>query len=97
MKKSLVLVWLVVLIFFVISFLTNIIGPLVPDIIDSFNLSLTLVALLPFAFFIAYGVMSIPSGMMIEKFVLISDKAYESIREMRPLIPGGKPEKTQNK
>jgi fucose permease len=52
----------------VISFLTNIIGPLVPEIIDDFNLSLTLVAVLPFAFFIAYGVMSIPSGMLIEKF-----------------------------
>jgi fucose permease len=36
--------------------------------IKGFNLSLTLVALLPFAFFIAYGVMSIPSGMLIEKY-----------------------------
>jgi fucose permease len=54
--------------FFVISLLTNIIGPLVPDIIKSFELSLTLVALLPFAFFIAYGVMSIPSGMLVERF-----------------------------
>ncbi len=50
-----------------ISFLTNIIGPLVPDIIESFDLSLTLVALLPFSFFIAYGIMSIPSGILIEK------------------------------
>ena len=54
--------------FFVISFLTNIIGPLIPDIIKDFHLSLTLVALLPFAFFIAYGVMSIPSGMLVEKY-----------------------------
>lgn len=54
--------------FFVISFITNVIGPLIPDIIVGFNLSLTLVALLPFAFFIAYGVMSIPSGMLIEKY-----------------------------
>jgi len=36
--------------------------------INGFHLSLTLVALLPFAFFIAYGVMSIPSGMLIEKY-----------------------------
>jgi fucose permease len=36
--------------------------------INGFKLSLTLVALLPFAFFIAYGVMSIPSGMLIEKY-----------------------------
>jgi fucose permease len=54
--------------FFVISFLTNVIGPLIPDMINGFHLSLTLVALLPFAFFIAYGVMSIPSGMLIEKY-----------------------------
>jgi len=62
------LVALLLLTFFVISFLTNIIGPLVPDIIRSFDLSLTLAALLPFAFFIAYGVMSIPSGMLVEKY-----------------------------
>ncbi len=67
MKRNSGLVVLVLLIFFVISFLTNIIGPLVPDILTSFDLSLTLVALLPFAFFIAYGVFSIPAGMLIER------------------------------
>ncbi len=36
--------------------------------ITGFNLSLTLVAILPFAFFIAYGVVSIPAGMLIEKY-----------------------------
>lgn len=56
------------LVFFVISFLTNIIGPLVPDVIASFHLSLTLAGLLPFAFFIAYGVLSIPSGMLVERW-----------------------------
>lgn len=68
MKRNYYLVGLIILTFFVISFLTNIIGPLVPQIIEDFNLSLTLVALLPFAFFIAYGVMSIPSGMLIESY-----------------------------
>ena len=68
MKRNLYIVGLILLTFFVISFLTNIIGPLVPDIIESFDLSLTLVALLPFAFFIAYGVMSIPSGMLVERY-----------------------------
>jgi MFS transporter, FHS family, L-fucose permease len=62
------MVSLVMLTFFVISFLTNIIGPLIPDIIKGFSLSLTLVAILPFAFFIAYGVMSIPAGMLIERY-----------------------------
>ena len=68
MKRNVLIIGLILLTFFVISFLTNMIGPLVPDIIDSFELSLTMVALLPFAFFIAYGLMSIPSGMLIERF-----------------------------
>ena len=66
-RRSPGMVALVLLTFFVISLLTNIIGPLVPDIIKSFELSLTLVALLPFAFFIAYGVMSVPAGMLLER------------------------------
>jgi fucose permease len=68
MNRNYYTVGLIMLIFFVISFLTNVIGPLIPDIIKGFNLSLTLVAILPFAFFIAYGVMSIPAGMLIEKY-----------------------------
>jgi len=68
MKKNPVVLGLILLTFFVISFLTNIIGPLVPDIIKSFKLNLTTVALLPFAFFIAYGVMSVPSGILVEKY-----------------------------
>ena len=68
MKRNYYIVALIFLTFFVISFITNILGSLNPDVIQSFNLSLTLSALLPFAFFIAYGVMSIPSGMLVEKY-----------------------------
>jgi fucose permease len=68
MKRSMPIVLLVFLIFFVISFLTNILGPLVPDIIDGFSLSLTLAGFLPFSFFVAYGVMSIPAGVLLERF-----------------------------
>jgi MFS transporter, FHS family, L-fucose permease len=68
MNRNYYIVSLIMLTFFVISFLTNVIGPLIPDMINGFHLSLTLVALLPFAFFIAYGVMSIPAGMLIEKY-----------------------------
>ena len=56
----------ILVIWFAISFVTNIIGPLMPVIIDDFGLTLTLAALLPFSFFLAYGIASIPSGMMIE-------------------------------
>ena len=62
------LVLLVFLVFFVISFLTNILGPLVPDLIEGFDLSLGLAGFLPFAFFAAYGVMSIPAGMLLERY-----------------------------
>lgn len=68
MKRNIFIVALVFLIFFVISFLTNILGPLVPDIINSFSLSLTLAGFLPFSFFVAYGVMSIPAGMLVERY-----------------------------
>ncbi len=67
-RRNYLMVALIFVVFFVISFLTNIIGPLVPDIIKSFRLNLTMVALLPFAFFIAYGVMSIPAGILVEKY-----------------------------
>jgi len=67
MVRNNAVVGLVFLIFFVISLLTNILGPLVPNIIDSFKLSLLLAGFLPFSFFLAYGVMSIPAGVIIEK------------------------------
>ncbi|HEY1660434.1 MAG TPA: MFS transporter [Candidatus Sulfotelmatobacter sp.] len=54
--------------FFVMSLLTNILGPIVPDIISSFHVSLAAAAFLPFSFFIAYGVISIPAGFLVERF-----------------------------
>jgi len=68
MKTNYYLVGLIFLTFFVISFITNILGALNPDVINSFKLSLTFSAFLPFAFFIAYGVMSIPAGILVEKY-----------------------------
>jgi fucose permease len=68
MKKSPKIVLLILLTFFVISFISNIIGPIIPDLISSFHLNLTLVSLLPFAFFIAYGIMSIPAGILLEVY-----------------------------
>ncbi len=68
MKRNTFIVGLILLIFFVIAFLTNILGPIIPDIIDSFTLSIGMAGFLPFAFFVAYGVMSIPSGLLMEKY-----------------------------
>jgi fucose permease len=68
MVRSRYIVGLILLIFFVMSFLTNIPGAIIPDIITNFSVSLTVVALLPFFFFSAYGVMSIPAGFLVERF-----------------------------
>jgi len=68
MQRNTFIVVLILVIFFVISFLTNILGPIIPDIVQSFDLSIGLAGFLPFAFFVAYGVMSIPSGLLVEKY-----------------------------
>ncbi|HEY4652895.1 MAG TPA: MFS transporter, partial [Cyclobacteriaceae bacterium] len=68
MKRSNTIVVLILLVFFVISFLTNILGPIIPDIINSFDLTVGLAGFLPFSFFVAYGIMSIPAGLMQEKY-----------------------------
>lgn len=68
MPRNRYMVYLILLTFFVISLLTNILGPIVPDIISSFHVSLTAAGFLVFSFFIAYGVMSIPAGFLVERF-----------------------------
>src|SRR5659263_329398 len=68
MKKNYFIVVLIFFIFFVISFLTNIIGPLIPEVIKGYSVSKGMAGLLNFSFFIAYGVMSIPAGILIEKY-----------------------------
>jgi FHS family L-fucose permease-like MFS transporter len=67
-RRRSLLVILILGVFFVISLITNILGPIIPDIITSFGLSLTLASFLPFSFFVAYGVMSVPAGMLVEKY-----------------------------
>src|SRR5260221_8801241 len=68
MTRNRYMVGVVLVTFFVISLLTNILGPIVPDIISSFQVSLTAAGFLAFAFFIAYGVLSIPAGFLVERF-----------------------------
>lgn len=68
MKRNYTIVVLILVTFFVISFLTNILGALNPTVSFSYDLTETMAGFLPFAFFIAYGVMSIPSGFLLEKW-----------------------------
>ncbi|HCT30755.1 MAG TPA: MFS transporter [Bacteroidales bacterium] len=67
MKRNHIIVALIFLIFFVISLLTNILGPIIPEFIASFKLSNSMAGFLPFAFFFAY-IVSIPAGVLAEKF-----------------------------
>ncbi|NYJ28670.1 MULTISPECIES: MFS transporter [Flavobacteriaceae] len=67
-KRYVHIIALVMIVFFVISFITNILNSIIVDVKDSFDLSLTLTGLLPFTFFIAYGIMSIPAGFLSERY-----------------------------
>ncbi|HVZ95492.1 MAG TPA: sugar MFS transporter [Chitinophagaceae bacterium] len=68
MKRNYYIVGLILLTFFVISFLTNILGALNPSVSQDYDLTEKMAGFLPFAFFIAYGIMSIPSGILVEKW-----------------------------
>ncbi|MCM4157991.1 MFS transporter [Gramella sp. AN32] len=68
MQRNYKIVVLILITFFVISFLTNILGALNPSASLSFELTETMAGFLPFSFFIAYGIMSIPAGFLLEKY-----------------------------
>ncbi len=55
-------------VFMVISFITNILDPMGTDVQASFSLSETQTGYLATALFVAYAVMSIPSGLLVERF-----------------------------
>ena len=67
-KRFYHIIGLVMGVFFVISFITNILNSIIVDVKDSFDLSLTSTGFLPFTFFIAYGIMSIPAGFLSERY-----------------------------
>lgn len=83
MKHNYTVIFLIMIFWFVISFITNIMGPLIPDIISNFNLThLALAGFIPTSFFVAYAVMSVPAGIMIEK---LSEKTVLTIGFTMPL------------
>jgi FHS family L-fucose permease-like MFS transporter len=66
MSRNALLMAYIMVVWFVISFVTNLIGPLMPIVISDFHLSLALAGFLPFSFFLAYGLVSIPAGALVE-------------------------------
>jgi len=66
MSRRVTIILYIMVVWFVISFVTNLIGPLMPILIGDFHLSLGLAGFLPFSFFLAYGLISIPAGSLVE-------------------------------
>src|ERR1700731_3777399 len=64
-RRALLIVYILT-VWFAISFVPNLIGPLMPILIGDFKLSLALAGFLPFSFFLAYGLVSIPAGALVE-------------------------------
>ncbi|ROU06243.1 MFS transporter [Lysobacter enzymogenes] len=93
MKHRPLIISYLLLIWFAISFITNLIGPLMPIAIEDFKLSLTMAGFMPFSFFLAYGLISIPGGMLIEargtRFTLFAAFALNSVGALAiALVPG---------
>jgi FHS family L-fucose permease-like MFS transporter len=66
MNRRALIIAYIMMVWFVISFVTNLIGPLMPILISDFHLSLGMAGFLPFSFFLAYGLISIPAGALVE-------------------------------
>src|SRR5206468_11943745 len=65
-QKKYKIILYIMAIWFLISFVTNIIGPLIPIIIKWYGINYALAGFLPFSFFMAYGIISIPAGLWLE-------------------------------
>ena len=68
---------LIMMFWFTISFITNILGPLIPDIIHNFELKdLAMAGFIPTSFFLAYAIMSIPAGILTSNPQLSSSASF---------------------
>ncbi|MEH6416190.1 MFS transporter [Pseudomonas sp. CGJS7] len=93
MKHRPLIIGYILLIWFALSFITNLIGPLMPIAIQDFKLSLTMAGFMPFSFFLAYGLISIPGGLLIEirgtRYTLFAAFALNFVGALAiALIPG---------
>jgi FHS family L-fucose permease-like MFS transporter len=66
-RGSLIAFISVTLLFFAWGFITNLIDPLIPAVMQVFGLKMEDAVYTQFAFFIAYGVFSLPGGMIVAK------------------------------
>ena len=66
-KKHTFLLVVTTLMYVIFGFLTSVIGVVIDRFQAEYNVSLAVAALLPFAFFLAYGLTSIPFGMLMDR------------------------------
>lgn len=66
-RGSLIAFISVTTLFFAWGFITNLIDPLIPAVKEVFSLSYTEAFLTQFAFFIAYGIFSLPGGALVQR------------------------------
>lgn len=62
------LLWVLFLAYFTFGMITNVLGVVIPEVIKEYNLTLFAAGILAFAFYIAYGFFSIPTGMLMDRW-----------------------------
>ncbi len=67
-KRNNYLLFVTVLLYVSFGLLTSVIGVIIDKFQADYDVSLSVAALLPFAFFMAYGLTSIPFGIMMDKY-----------------------------
>ncbi len=83
MKRNFFVVLLICIVFSVIAFMSNIFGSINPAVQKSFCLSMAALALIKVSMWVPYGILSIPSGMFLERYkvkpTLITAFAFSSV------------------
>lgn len=62
------LLWVMFLSYFTFGMITNVLGVIIPEVIEQYHLSMFAAGFLAFCFFLAYGVCSIPTGLAMDRF-----------------------------
>jgi fucose permease len=61
------LLWVIFFSYFTFGMITNVLGVIIPEVIKQYQLSMFAAGFLAFSFFLAYGVISIPAGLLMDR------------------------------
>lgn len=67
-ERRMGLLWVMFLAYFAFGMITNVLGVIIPEAIKQYQLSNFEGGLLAFCFFVAYGLFSIPTGLLLDRF-----------------------------